>query len=642
MKRTSPIYFLLIAALLLLPLFSPRIALAVCGEVKGFWQFENNLTDSSGCANHGSGTVQYTAGRFGSGLVRDGLALPVTLPNASGSLTITSGQITLEGWVKTNITSLNFQHVIDNYQSYTLAVKDGRIAAMLRGPGNWWTPTNVPTLSLGQWYYLAATYNGNVETLYVDGVQVASRAATGAIPTGAAQVALGGVGYGGGSYLFNGTLDNVRVTNRALSTAEIAANYNAGRVFLPLIANRFPAPPKSWTGMHLGNRNTGDWNATMLAPFDPTLGSGGAWPQIVVALSRQVFTVNRDAKCKITASTISILNNNLYSYLKRAAQAGTTAVMIRIYPSPGNFAESIDPAWPDPLTRPSGRTLLTSVGQRPGGWSQCNNDGRFRTVDDIGDEMLAIQRFVNNDGWQVYGFEPANEPNVEWYSNPSPPNGNEPSPSLAEQVAWSDMDYYFSTIYYYVQSEKGSTSIRVFTPPMSQGANAEMANVRSLTTPCQAFDFSGYEVMSATFNSTQPANDGYSWHNYFLQSKEQWADCPNGMHVSMWFPEYMTSNIINGFRDAFITEADLAPPQFNWNNSVTDKDTQATAATNSIRDFLDYERNASSNWGARRIAVWLLHDDTGNQQHMWAQAWNGTAFRQWFNEWWYQQEPHIP
>lgn len=314
------------------------------------------------------------------------------------------------------------------------------------------------------------------------------------------------------------------------------------RRFLPLILNRYPVPPKNWSGMHLGNRYNTGWTNAMLAPFDPTVsGKSAAWPQIVVALSNQVFNIGRDSNCHITSSTISVRNSTIYNYLKRASLGGTTAVMIRVYPSPGNFEQSIQPGWENESTRPPGRTLNSVVGYRPGGWSLCDNAWRFRPVDDVADEMLAIQRYAISQGWQVYGFEPANEPNIEWYFNQT---------------------------------------------------------LQQCTTPCNG-----------------------------------------GMHVSLFFPSPMSTNIAGGVRASFITEADVAPPQWNWGNPCTNKDVNPTCTSNSLRDFLDYERNASGGAGARRIAAWLLSDDTGVATHTWAQAWNGTGFRLWFQCWWYSQEP---
>ena len=58
-------------------------------------------------------------------------------------------------------------------------------------------------------------------------------------------------------------------------------------------------------------------------------------------------------------------------------------------------------------------------------------------------EIEYIHNYINNDGWQEYGFEPANEPNVEWYPDSSDVTIFNPS-------AWSYMDNYFWNIYNYV------------------------------------------------------------------------------------------------------------------------------------------------------------------------------------------------
>jgi hypothetical protein len=82
----------------------------------------------------------------------------------------------------------------------------------------------------------------------------------------------------------------------------------------------------------------------MLAPFDPA--QGGMWPRIVVAQSNQVFDISRSDPPTCTISGVSVKNWNLFTYLQKAAQAGTR-VVIRIAPSPGNFEESILEGWPD-------------------------------------------------------------------------------------------------------------------------------------------------------------------------------------------------------------------------------------------------------------------------------------------------------
>lgn len=177
-------------------------------------------------------------------------------------------------------------------------------------------------------------------------------------------------------------------------------------VHLPMVIRNYPPPPppaKQWSGMHMGNRIYADWSNDMLAPFDPE--AGGKWPRVVVAQSNQVFNIHRYEEPDCRIQSVSVKNWTLFTYLREAAQAGTR-VVIRITPSPGNFQDSIDPAWADPATRPPTRTLLTEADVRPGGWLQCDNDWRFRPVDDVGDEILAIQRYIL---WQAppgYGCKP--------------------------------------------------------------------------------------------------------------------------------------------------------------------------------------------------------------------------------------------
>jgi len=331
-----------------------------------------------------------------------------------------------------------------------------------------------------------------------------------------------------------------------------------------------------------------------------------------------------------------VKNWNLYNYLQDAAQRGGAWVVFRIAPSPGNFEESILNSWddPDPVKRPITRTLIAKENIRPGGWLQCDNDWRFRPVDDVGDEIMAIQRFILWQAppkyrWGAFGFEPANEPNIEWYTR----GKLETIPPLHDTLAWRALDQYFSNLYDYVHEYAGLLPVYVLTPPMAQSAYAETHNINSDEPGCDEFAFSGYGVMTRTFNAVDPKNDGYSWHNYWIADREGWAACPGGQHVSMWFPDTIKSNIQNGVRPAIITEADLASPAQGMENWFTDKDALPRTAASSIREFLYYEEMAGG------VAVWLLNDDVGNAEHGWHQAFTPTlGFREWFTDWWYSGE----
>ena len=80
----------------------------------------------------------------------------------------------------------------------------------------------------GQWHHIAATYTaGGSMKVYKDGVEVGSETISGSI-----SYALGNgftIGTMQGGRRFQGTIDDVRVYNRALSGAEIVKLYTQGR-----------------------------------------------------------------------------------------------------------------------------------------------------------------------------------------------------------------------------------------------------------------------------------------------------------------------------------------------------------------------------------------------------------------------------
>jgi len=74
-------------------------------------------------------------------------------------------------------------------------------------------------LAANTWAHVAVTYDNLTLRLYVNGVQVATRSQTGATTASTGALRLGGTALWG-QYL-NGTLDDVRIYNRALRVAEI-------------------------------------------------------------------------------------------------------------------------------------------------------------------------------------------------------------------------------------------------------------------------------------------------------------------------------------------------------------------------------------------------------------------------------------
>jgi hypothetical protein len=185
------------------------------------------VNDASGNGNNGTinGATWTTSGKYGNALNFNGTNALVTINNAA-SLQLTTG-MTLEAWVYPTVTGPWWGDVIykgnDNYYLDGTSNPSGF-------PAMGGTLPNAPPLygtgglALNTWAHLAATYDGATMRLYVNGVQVASRAQTGAIETSTNPLQIGGDSIYG--QYFTGRIDEVRIYNRALSATQIQSDIN--------------------------------------------------------------------------------------------------------------------------------------------------------------------------------------------------------------------------------------------------------------------------------------------------------------------------------------------------------------------------------------------------------------------------------
>jgi hypothetical protein len=142
--------------------------------------------------------------------------------------------MTLEAWVNPSVVNRAWRDVIykgdDNY--YLEATSSRNTAAPVGGGsfGDTWASS---ALAANTWSHLAVTYDKQTLRLYVNGVQVASRPRTQDIATSANPLQIGGDSLYG--QFFQGTIDEVRVYNTALTAAQIQADMNAplGLIAIP-------------------------------------------------------------------------------------------------------------------------------------------------------------------------------------------------------------------------------------------------------------------------------------------------------------------------------------------------------------------------------------------------------------------------
>ena len=204
-------------------------AIASAPGLVGAYPFDEGAgattADASGFSNSGTlqGAVWTGGGKFGGALAFNGTGARVVIADAV-SLDLVSG-MTLEAWVQPTIVPAGWSTIVhketDAYYLAAGSVSNVPAAGGTVGAGDANVYAASP-LAANAWTHLAATYDGTTFRLYVNGAQVSSQAASGALVSSSGPLSIGGNGpYG---EYFNGRIDEVRIYDRALSATEIATD----------------------------------------------------------------------------------------------------------------------------------------------------------------------------------------------------------------------------------------------------------------------------------------------------------------------------------------------------------------------------------------------------------------------------------
>jgi hypothetical protein len=184
--------------------------------------------DRSGTGNTGtiSGVAWAAGGKYGQALSFDGVNDWVTV-NDANSLDLTNG-MTLDAWVNPSALSgwrTAIMKETPGGQAYTLYAHDGAPhPAVTVNVGGDQSAVGTAQLPLNVWTHLAATYDGTTLRLYVNAIQVGSRALPGSMAVSSGVLRIGGNSVWG--EYFSGLIDEVRIYNRALTPAQIQSDMN--------------------------------------------------------------------------------------------------------------------------------------------------------------------------------------------------------------------------------------------------------------------------------------------------------------------------------------------------------------------------------------------------------------------------------
>lgn len=194
----------------------------------------NSTTDSSTYGNNGvlgggdsTKAPQYTtSGRIGGAYTFDGTN---DFINITGSALNIVNAITIEAWAKPFTTSVT-QGIVGRHTgandaggTVRFANTNVQVVTNIGGIYTSFDTTNNP-ITANQWHHVVYTYNGSNEYIYINGMIKATRANSGVIYTPVPHTWIGET-HTLHNQPFNGTIDEVRILNKALTPAEIHQDY---------------------------------------------------------------------------------------------------------------------------------------------------------------------------------------------------------------------------------------------------------------------------------------------------------------------------------------------------------------------------------------------------------------------------------
>ena len=158
-------------------------------EPVGYWKFDEgtgtSVIDASGNSSTGSfvNGVAWTTGIKGKAVSVDGVDDYVDL-GSSSYVNITGAAITVQAWVKGSSPG-NYKYIVsktDGNVGYALYTgSSGSLRFYIGNGSNFIVTPDVPSTWDNRWHHVAGTYDGKKLSLYIDGVERASVAATGNI-----------------------------------------------------------------------------------------------------------------------------------------------------------------------------------------------------------------------------------------------------------------------------------------------------------------------------------------------------------------------------------------------------------------------------------------------------------------------------
>lgn len=196
-----------------------------------YWKLDEtngNAIDSHG-TNDGTvnGATQGVTGKIGNAYSFDGIDDYVNIGNDNSLEFTDSNAFTLSAWVNLGQIDSSNREIIRRWEAgqtqYILRKTSANVFEIIWNDGSTKRITSTFTLSAGQWYHVVGTFEIGNQNLYLNGVSNGSRSLTGSLASSTGNTYIGYTSAG-----FKGTIDEVGIWNRALTSDNILELYNSG------------------------------------------------------------------------------------------------------------------------------------------------------------------------------------------------------------------------------------------------------------------------------------------------------------------------------------------------------------------------------------------------------------------------------
>lgn len=235
-------------------------------DVVAYFTFDNclgdwNRTSANDASWSGNTTPNWTSGISGNALSFDGVNDYVEAGNAS-NLNITGNQITVSVWVLAGMQPTALTRIVAKRSSTsgfyieTSTAGTSKVYFTLKTNSTSRTANSNVNISITGWVHVVGIYNGTRVIMYIDGVeQTAGTNVAGENINGTSNPLRIGTTYTA-SY-FNGSIDEVRIYNRALSSAEVALIRNISKYSTGYIKTWYNSTPNETSSVDVN----GTWNS---------------------------------------------------------------------------------------------------------------------------------------------------------------------------------------------------------------------------------------------------------------------------------------------------------------------------------------------------------------------------------------------